>query len=398
MASRRSFLKKSGLAVAGTWLLPAFLKNWEAQALAPGDKVLVVVQLSGGNDGLNTVVPFGHDAYYRARPTLGVEASKVLKINEEQGFNPALEKLHHLYDQGLVTVFNGVGYPNPDRSHFRAMDIWHTASAANQYLTTGWLGRYLDASCQAQCQAYRAIEVDDTLSLALKGELVKGIALQDPRKLHRNTHSSQFAQLKQAQPAEGASENVAYLYKTLAETASSADYIYEKSRVQQSRGDYPASQFARRLKTVAELITSGVNTRVYYVSLSGFDTHVRQAAQQERLLREYAEGMAAFVQDMKQNNRLRDVMVLTFSEFGRRVAQNASGGTDHGTANNLWVINGGLTKPGVFNPAPNLTDLDEGDLKFAIDFRNIYATLVRRWLEAEIPGILGGQFTELPFA
>jgi uncharacterized protein (DUF1501 family) len=190
---------------------------------------------------------------------------------------------------------------------------------------------------------------------------------------------------------------VAYLYKTVAETSSSADYIYEKSKVQASQGEYPTSQLAKRLRTVAGLIRSGVAARVYYVSMSGFDTHVRQAAQQARLLKEYADAVAAFVRDLQQQKRLDQVMVMTFSEFGRRVGQNASNGTDHGTANNLWVLNGQLRKPGFFNAAPNLANLDDGDLKFQIDFKNIYATLVRKWLQADPGQVLGRQLDPIDF-
>jgi uncharacterized protein (DUF1501 family) len=397
MVSRRSFIKKSSLAVAGSWLVPAFLKPFETQALAPDDKILVIVQLSGGNDGLNTIVPFADDLYYRARPGLAIEPGQVLRLNDHQGLHPAMEALQPLYKEGLMTVFNSVGYPNPDRSHFRSMDIWQTASQADEYKTTGWLGRYLDASCTQQCQPYGAIEVDDTLSLALKGDLVKGLALQDPQKLYKNTHNPIFESVAQAKPTAHAPENVAYLYKTIAETSSSADYIYEKSKVQASQGEYPTSQLAKRLRTVAGLIRSGVAARVYYVSMSGFDTHVRQAAQQARLLKEYADAVAAFVRDLQQQKRLDQVMVMTFSEFGRRVGQNASNGTDHGTANNLWVLNGQLRKPGFFNAAPNLANLDDGDLKFQIDFKNIYATLVRKWLQADPGQVLGRQLDPIDF-
>ncbi len=397
MISRRSFLQQSSLAVAGSLLVPAFLKSLEAQALAPDDKILVIIQLSGGNDGLNTVIPFADDLYYKARPGLAVEPAKVLRLNDHQGLHPAMEQLQSLYKDGLMTVFNSVGYPNPDRSHFRSMDIWQTASNADEYKTTGWLGRYLDASCTRQCQPHEAIEVDDTLSLALKGELVKGIALQDPKKLYANVHSPIFEKVAQAKPTEAAHENVAYLYKTIAETSSSADYIYEKSKIQASKAAYPASQLAKRLKTVASLINSGVASRVYYVSMSGFDTHVRQEAQQSRLLKEYADGVAAFVRDLQQQKRMDQVMILTFSEFGRRVGQNASNGTDHGTANNLLVINGKLRKPGFFNAAPNLADLDDGDLKFQLDFRNLYATLLRKWLQADPGTVLGRNFDLVDF-
>jgi uncharacterized protein (DUF1501 family) len=196
--------------------------------------------------------------------------------------------------------------------------------------------------------------------------------------------------------------NVAYLYKTLAETVSSATYVYDKSArtarpVSTTNRVYPANELGNRLKTVSELIQSGVSTSVYYISISGFDTHINQPGQQERLLRQYAEAVKAFMGEMKATNRQNDVLLMTFSEFGRRVKQNASNGTDHGTANNVFLIGGGLTPGKVFNEAPNLTNLDEGDLKYTVDFRNIYATLLRDWLKADDVAILGRKFDSLGF-
>ncbi|MGA0555831.1 DUF1501 domain-containing protein [Larkinella sp. VNQ87] len=397
---RRAFFKNSAFATVGTMLIPHFLKAYETRHLGTSPKTaktLVIVQLSGGNDGLNTVVPFRNDIYYRERPTLAIAPDKVLKLNDEIGFNPALKALKGLYDDGLVTVVNNVGYPNPDRSHFRSMDIWQTASDADQYLSTGWLGRYLDANCVGHdCLAHRAIEVDDTLSLALKGQHLNGLALLDPKKLHNQTRSGLVRDLAKPKPADEHS-NVAYLYKTLAETASSADYIYDKSKASHRQFPYPNSELGNRLKTVSELILAGVNTNVFYISISGFDTHINQPGQQERLLRQYAEAVAAFTNDLKANGKLNEVLLMTFSEFGRRVRQNASNGTDHGTANNLFLIGGGLTPGRVFNEAPNLTNLDEGDLKHTVDFRSIYATLLRDWLKVDDVAVLGRKFETLSF-
>ncbi len=403
MSSRRDFLKKSAFATAGTMLIPHFLKAFEANRLGKPfatNRILVIVQLSGGNDGLNTIVPYRNDIYYRERPALAIPKEKVLRLNDQIGFNPALSALREVYDEGLMTIINNVGYPNPDRSHFRSMDIWHTASDASQYLKTGWLGRYLDANCPTDCrEPYNAIEVDDTLSLAMKGEILKGLAVAHPEKLYNQTRNGYFGQLSANYQLSGhdESENVSYLYKTLAETLSSAEYIYDKSKVYKTTTAYPATELGNRLKTVAELILSGVNTNVYYVSFSGFDTHVNQVAQQNRLLTTYAEAMSAFSKDLKQNSRLDDVMIMTFSEFGRRVKQNASNGTDHGTANNVFLINGRLKKEKIFNEAPNLDELDEGDLRYTIDFRNIYATLLKKWLKADDIAILGRKFDTLSF-
>ncbi len=398
---RRDFIKNSALASAGTMLVPSFLKAFEqatTNASTGQGKTLVIIQWSGGNDGLNTIVPYQNDIYYQKRPQLAISPSEVIKLSDEVGMNPAMQALQGIYDQGYLSIINQVGYPNPDRSHFRSMDIWHTASDADEYLSTGWLGRYLDASCEGNCQtAHQAIEVDDTLSLAMKGEKLKGLALQDPRKFHKMTQGRQMEALSQRANTTHEHESVSYLYKTLAETVSSADYIYDKSKVYRSQQTYPSNPLGRQLKTIAELINSGLETKVYYASVSGFDTHVNQKPQQERLLKAYAESMQAFVADLKANHRLQDTLIMTFSEFGRRVAQNASRGTDHGTANNVFIINGNLKKPGFYNEMPDLENLEQGDLPYQLDFRNIYATLLEKHLEIKPAGILRKKFAPLSF-
>lgn len=399
MTTRRSFIKQSALATAGTMLLPNFLKAFELNSatIQQSGKILVVIQLSGGNDGLNTIVPYTNDLYYQYRPQLALSKANVLKASDSLGFHPALIKLNELYDQGYLSVINNVGYPNPDRSHFRSMDIWHTASDATEYLNTGWVGRYLDSSCK-DCQvAHQAIEIDDTLSLALKGESIKGLAVKNPKKLYQILHNEFFQRVSKNTPQDSSDPTLHYLYKTLAETTSSADYIYDKSRVYRSSVSYPNNEFAGQLKTVAELINSGIETKVYYVSLSGFDTHVRQQAVHERLLGIYAESVHAFISDLEKNNRFQDVMVMTFSEFGRRVAQNASNGTDHGTANNLFILGKNLKKKGFINETPDLSKLDNGDLIHQIDFRSVYATVLNKWLNTNDAQVLNNKFGLLDF-
>ncbi|GAB3891570.1 DUF1501 domain-containing protein [Spirosoma agri] len=396
--NRRDFVKQSALTTAGTLLIPHFLKAYETQAMGQltgsNGKILVIVQLSGGNDGLNTVVPYRNDIYYRERPTIAIRPEKVLPLTDEIGIHPAMGPLKALYDDGLLTVINNVGYPNPDRSHFRSMDIWQTASDSDQYLRTGWIGRYLDAACAGkEQQPFRTIEVDDTLSLALKGNSLNGMAVLDPKKLYTQTRSGLVTKLSRDHHDEP--EPVAYLYKTLAETVSSAEYVYDKARIQHTPATYPNHELGNRLKTVSQFIQSGVGTSVYYISISGFDTHINQPGQQERLLGQYAEAVGAFMTDLKAAGRQNDVMLMTFSEFGRRVKQNASNGTDHGTANNVFLIGGGLPSRRVLNEAPDLTKLTDGDLTYSVDFRQIYATLLRDYLGTDDVAILGRKFEPL---
>ena len=300
--------------------------------------------------------------------------------------------LKGLYDQGELAVLNSVGYPNPDRSHFRSLDIWQTGSAADQHLSTGWLGRYLDSNCAGGDHPYTGLELDDTLSLALKGETRKGLALKNPAKLRQLISNRYVAAVSRADHSHETHAEVDYLYRTLAETTSSAQYLYEKSKIYKSSGAYPDTAFGKSLRTTSELINSGIESRVFYVALAGFDTHVRQQAQQQRLLSELADGLAALADDLRQGGEWANTRVLVFSEFGRRVGQNAS----HGTANNVLLLGGSLRRAGVLNAAPNLADLDQGDLKFELDFRSIYASALHDWLGADDASILGTDFARLP--
>ena len=392
---RKEFLQIGSLATASL-MLPKFLKAFDGKSIVPsGNKVLVVLQFSGGNDGLNTVIPIRNDIYYKSRPKLGIEKDKALLLTDEAGINPALPAFKELFDDGSLGIMNGVGYPNPDRSHFRSMDIWQSASDRDKYVYTGWLGRYLDAQCSGCSKPTQALEVDDILSLALKGENNKGLAVKDPKRLYNTSHEKYFKEINAAH--ESGEETVDYLYKTLSETLSSADYIFQQSKLHPSAQMYPATETGKNLKTISSLIMSDINTKVYYLSLGSFDTHINQENQQKRLFTELNDAISAFVKDLKNNNRFQDVMIMTFSEFGRRVAQNASGGTDHGTANNMFFIGGGLKQKGLINALPDLTNLNEGDLIHTVDFKNVYATVLRKWLDADDKEILGKQYDYMNF-
>lgn len=394
---RKEFIQIGSLATASL-MLPKFLKAFEGQAMVPpGNKVVVILQLSGGNDGLNTVIPVRNDLYYKARPRLGITRDKALTLTDEVGLHPALTAFKGFYDDGSLGILNNVGYPNPDRSHFRSMDIWHTASQSNEYWNHGWVGRYLDAQCKGCDKPTQAIEIDDILSLALKGENFKGIAVKDPRRLYGTANEKFFKEISKSHKTEPGEQTAEYLYKTMAETLSSADYIFQQSKLHPTTATYPKSELGNSLKTIASLIYSEINTKVYYVSLGSFDTHIGQEGQQQRLFNDMNESVGAFIKDLKQNNRFNDVLLFTFSEFGRRVAQNASNGTDHGTANNMFFISGGLKQKGLINELPNLADLDEGDLKYKVDFKNVYATVLNKWLKADDKSILGKKYQYLDF-
>jgi uncharacterized protein (DUF1501 family) len=378
---RRDFLRSTGL-ISTSLLLPRFIKASGTLAAGQGRR-LVVVQLSGGNDGLNTIVPYADDLYHIARGGLAVE--KVIALNDRLGLNAALAPLRSVVEKGHFLVINGVGYPNPDRSHFRSMDIWHTASASDQYLPSGWLGRYLDHECS---HPHGVIEFGARLSLANKGEHGNAIALSDPRRFHAATREPLFAHLAAAASVNDPSP-AGYLYRTMADTYQSAAYINEHLKARENGPGYPKGEFAEALRNIATFIGNNMETRVYYASISGFDTHVNQLGRQERVLGEVAAGLSAFITDLQEQGTWKDTLVMVFSEFGRRVKRNASKGTDHGTAGNVWLLSGGLKTLGVYNELPSLADLDaNGDLKYTVDFRSIYAAVLGDWLGVSLAPIM----------
>ncbi|MEP3837535.1 MAG: DUF1501 domain-containing protein [Algibacter sp.] len=393
---RRKFLKQSSLA-SSLFFVPSFIRAFEEVASSKlGYKRLVIIQLSGGNDGLNTIIPYRNDLYYRERPTLGISNKEIIKLNDEVGLNSSLEPLKRLYDQGYLSIINNVGYPNPVRSHFRSMDIWQTATDSDKYSQSGWVGRYLDHFGK---QPHSAIEVDESLSLAMKGEQFNAIATQDAKALYNLSKDPYFKNIHNHQNDAHLSEhNLGYLYKSMIAAESSAKYIFETSKTVTSQKEYPNNKFGKQMKTTAQFINSHLETKVFYTSLGGFDTHVNQLNTQKRLLGVYADSVEAFVQDLKENNTFKDTLILTFSEFGRRVKQNASVGTDHGTANNVFVIGENLKRPGFYNNMASLSNLDaNGDLIFEIDFRTIYATVLDKWLEVDDKKVLNKSFNQLDF-
>ncbi|WP_258104189.1 DUF1501 domain-containing protein [Marinoscillum sp. MHG1-6] len=388
-SNRREFLKKMGLTTAGTLIVPAFLQA-NSRILQPNGKRLVVIQLSGGNDGLNTIIPYRNELLYSLRPQLAPDTDQVLKLTDDAGLNGNMTGFRALFDEGDICILNSVGYPNPNRSHFRSMDIWQTASSSNEYLSTGWLGRYLDSECSPD-KEITAVEINNILSLAMKGEKYKGLPVTNIQQFYQSARSAE------ASSYSGNNPTAEFLYKTMADTRSSASYLYEKNKIFSTKKTYPDNIFGNQLKQVAEMIMSGVESPVYYVSLGGFDTHNNQHARQGRLLKIYSDAIKVFAEDLKQNGEWTDTLVMTFSEFGRRVKQNASGGTDHGKANNLFIMGGNLKSAGFYNELPDLSNLNEGDLDHQIDFRQVYSTLLNGWLGADAESIVKGQFDRLKF-
>lgn len=395
MVTRRKFIQLGSLASASL-MVPQFVKGFDSiSAPGNGSKILVIVQLTGGNDPLNTLIPYRNDVYYRVRPHINIASTDVLKLTDEAGLHPQLKQLKQIYDDGKLCIVNGVGYEHPNRSHFRSMDIWQTGSNADELVSTGWLGRYIDmAPEKVNKHNSVVVEVDDSLTMALRGARSSAIAIENVEQFYNIAGGEYFKKLASHQD-EHAAKLPAYLYKTLREATSSADYLYAQSKVYSNKASYPETSFGQRMKTIGSLIMSNAETKVYYISHGSFDTHASQKDRQQILLGQLDAALGALVADLKLNKRFDDVLIMTFSEFGRRVSQNASNGTDHGAAGNMFFIGGSLKKPGIFNQMPSLTDLDDGDLKHSIDFKNIYATILDNWLDVKSSAILGRNYDRL---
>lgn len=408
--SRRAFLKSSVSSAALVALSPAvpqFLLSASAQAAEGRDEsVLVVVQLSGGNDGLNTVVPYADDVYRRNRPALGVPASKVHKVDDYVGLHPSMEAFSKLLHDGRLGIVQGVGYPNPNRSHFSSMDIWHTARPqerdnARAPGATGWLGRYLD--CQSPAAAdVPALQLTDSgarLPLALVGAHPRASSMRsiDSFKLEDGGDAKLRAAIEQAAGAkrDGTDDLVGFLRDGTLSALQSSRQVQEAVGRYQTDVKYPETGLARRLKTVAQLIDAGMRTRVYYLDLDGFDTHANQAAAHASLLAELSGAVSAFVDDLARHGHEKRVLLMTFSEFGRRVHENASQGTDHGAAAPMFLA-GGRVRPGLLTKHPSMTELEEGDVKFTVDFRSVYAGVLEHWLNVPAAPILGAGFPAMP--
>jgi uncharacterized protein (DUF1501 family) len=398
-SSRRRFLTQlaSGAAVMSLGArAPAFLAMAAAGEVTPqSDAILVVVQLTGGNDGLNTVIPYRDDEYYKVRPKLAIPAEDVVRINDQFGFHPAARGLADLLQAGKLAVVQGVGYPEPNRSHFESMDIWHTCSRKGGPRTTGWLGRFLDDMRPDPGRDAPAIHVgSEKQPLALAADAVRVPSLASPEEFRLERDDQQLGNLIAEVPSQEAPQADAllgYLTSSTTSAFAASKRITEALGSDDSPVKYPETELAARLKTIAQLIDAGLSTRIYYVELDGFDTHSQQAAAHAALLRQYAGAMSAFMEDVAHRGQGDRVLTASFSEFGRRVAENASAGTDHGAAAPVFLC-GTHVRPGLTGEHPSLVDLEDGDLKHHTDFRQVYATILERCLQTVSSPILGGPF------
>lgn len=388
-ATRRTLLK-SALALPLSGALPSLFAR-AALAAPESDRVLVLVQLQGGNDGLNTVVPFDDPAYHRARPTLGLRAGQVVKLHDGLGLHGAMGALRAAWDAGHLAVVQGVGYPNPNRSHFVSTDIWHTAFLEPPARWSGWMGRALDRCCGPDAEMPGLQFGEQPLSLALLGERVFVPAVRDAERF-RVRGGERTAALLSALVESGEGGGDREFVRTAARRAYRTAARLERALSKRAaESDYPQTPLARGLWQVARLVEGGAPARVYAVTLDGFDTHARQKQHHEQLLRTLADALAAFHRDLSARGLLDRVLLLTYSEFGRRVEENRSLGTDHGAAAPLFAV-GGAVKGGVHGAHPSLEDLEQGDLRFHTDFRQVYAAVLERWVGADARAVLGADF------
>ena len=407
---RRSFLRNLGL-VAGAGTVSMALGNIPIRAFsrsfmnirAVNGKVIVLLQLSGGNDGLNTIIPVEDSLYYNARPSLGIRKEDAIYLNNLTGMHPSLQPLKALYDEGMVAVLQNVGYASPDRSHFRATDIWLSASDSNVVIDDGWVGRYLAKVLPdhnpINSEHPMAIQIGSTQSALLECTCqgTMGISFESPNQFYQLINGSTAD--NDPPPDTIAGNQLKYIKEIAALSIRYAQIIKEKADLVENKVEYPNTRLARQLAIVAELIAGGLETPVYLTSIGGFDTHANQAGGHANLLTTVAQAIEAFQTDLRLLGIEDRVVLMTFSEFGRRVEQNGSAGTDHGTAAPLFVI-GRNVYGGVYGNNPDLTDLDNnGDIKYKYDFRQLYATLLTQQLGMPIdrmPDVLMRGFETLP--
>jgi uncharacterized protein (DUF1501 family) len=418
--TRRDFLRSSLPLAAASLTVPQFLSHTvlaapgtENTLSIPGqsdNRILVVLQLSGGNDGLNTLVPYEDARYFNLRPQLALRPRDVLRINDQLGLHPSLNALHNLYDEGEVAWIQNVGYPNPNRSHFRSMEIWHTGSTEKRKVNDGWLGRYLDAQCSGAdpCPPTAAVTIGTELPQALRtpdgGST--GVVIEDPEAYvwkpsgRSSTQDARQQELfaRQAKAGllgEGPSPRIDFLRRTAVDAALSAEWVDTAVSQYRSGVTYPNSRLGRDMRRIGQFIAGGLRSRVFYVRHGGFDTHANQAGTHARLLQQVGEGLAAFRKDMIRQGQWERVTVLGFSEFGRRVAENDSAGTDHGAAAPMFLLGQGV-KGGLLGDPPDLGKLVNGDVPHAIDFRSVYGSVLDQWLQLDSAKVLGKRYPALP--
>jgi uncharacterized protein (DUF1501 family) len=375
-----------------------------AQAPLPGlpgseNRCLVLINLFGGNDGLNCVVPHGDPRYYQLRPDLAIASGDVLAIDAHIGLNPALRSFKSLYDKGMVAIVQGVGYPNPDHSHFRSTEIWQTA-APDRYEHTGWLGRYFDEAALGRDNLFKGVAVSRVLPEVLvsaRTDIPAVPALGSYAMIADRNAAARDAFARQASDRSLPFESpyLAHVMEIEGDAQRSSEELPKLVAGYVTKASYPATALGRSLALAAQIVGSNLGTKVVYIEHGSFDTHVSQKTTQNQLLAQFSSAIAAFYDDLAAHGNERRVLTLTFSEFGRRIEENGNRGTDHGEASPLFMIGGGV-KGGLYGTAPDLSATNMGNVRYTVDFRSVYATVLERWLGRPSATVLNGEFRQLP--
>lgn len=370
--NRRNFLTLTGTFTGGMLVLPDFLHAFGSQNnLIVGEQCIVFVQLNGGNDGLNTFIPYDNPLYYDYRTKIALNKDVVISKNKGMAFHPSLKDFAQMQQNGDLTVIQNVGYPEPIRSHFRSQEIWQTATDSNKYINEGWLGRYLDLQCNGH-QATAGINLDSIDNLALKGMEPNSITVKDPNRFKVKSDKEENVTLSD-------NPQLDFVRKIANSVTEGSGEIQKALAKSKSEITYPKTDLSKNLEWIGRLIKGNLNSKIYYTSLGGFDTHDNQLAIHEKKLADLNDALYSFYQDLKQAQLLQNVTVVVFSEFGRRVKDNGNG-TDHGTAAPMFII-GGNNRGTILGNNPDLSNLDNGDLKYQIDFRSVYASLLQQKMD-----------------
>ena len=413
--SRRAMIKDGFLAVSAGMIMPSIFSRGIASARAQsidgsriaqasGDRTLIVIQMAGGNDGLSTVIPIGDPLYHQVRPTLAIPDAEVLPLDTRLGLHPNLAPLKQLWDGGHMAIIEGVGYPNQSLSHFQAMDIWQTLDLSGAG-SEGWLGKLVSGWVDQDGHPFKALDIGVQTAQALSSisAPVPTLANVNTYRLYPdpadtdNGNARLQALMKLYNSYPKTSPYAALLDTTALSAQDGSRQLHDADAQYRAAVTYPTGPFAAGLKILAEAIVEGLGLRVGYVTLGGFDTHANQQVTHDTLMKLLADGLSAFYTDLSNHGKADNVVIMTWSEFGRRVEENGSLGTDHGTAAPMFVL-GNPVNRGIFGEPPSLSSLDNtGNLKYTTDFRSVYATVLDRWLGASSQDVLGGSFGSQDF-
>jgi uncharacterized protein (DUF1501 family) len=398
IVTRRDFLTKGlGMIAVGAALPNFLLRTSLAGPAAAGDRIMVVIQMSGGNDTLSSLVPYGHAEYAKLRNVTRIAEQDVIKINNELGLNPKLKGFKELLDQGAFATVPGVGYPNPNYSHFTATDIWHAADPRGRALRSGWIGRAVDYAFKGNPDPQLALAIGSGQApMAIEGREHPGLSFNRPDSFRYTgdkgdkNRAALYHDLN-APASHPLADTLAFVTQTAVNANTCSESVREKAAAYKTDIEYPKTELGNNLRVIAGLIAGGLSTRIYYTFQAGYDTHSGQRPAHDNLMTHLNDAVFAFQQDLAKQGLAKRVLTFTTSEFGRRVPENGTAGTDHGAGGTTFLFGPGL-KPGIHGAHPSLTDLEGGgggSLKHTVDFRSVYATVLEKWLGISSEPVLG---------